>query len=181
MAFKKESGIYCITCLKNNKKYIGQSVGLNERMYQHKYYLNKNTSTHPRLQEDWNLYGESNFEIKILESTKDLDERERYWIKYFDSFNSGYNTTTGGIFSNIQDINQRKKRSGSLSGKKNPMYGIAKGETNPNAKLNEKQVKDIKNMIKSGIPDKEIILNLNLTRSQYFKIKHNRTWSHIQI
>ena len=181
MAYKKESGIYKITCLVNNKVYIGQTKGLNERLYHQKYYLNKNKSHHPRLQKDWNLYGEKNFIFEILEKTNNLDDREIYWISYYNSFLNGYNTTTGGIFNNKQDINQRIKRSKKLSGENNPMYNKAKGSGNPNAKLEEKQVIEIKKMIKNGIEDKIIIEKYKLNISQFQKIKHNRTWKHILI
>ena len=40
-------------------------------------------------------YGLENFEFSIIEYTsmEQLDEKERYWIEYYDS---GYNATTGG-------------------------------------------------------------------------------------
>lgn len=44
-------------------------------------------------------YGESAFTLKILEQeVKDIniDERERYWIKQYDSYKKGYNDTIGG-------------------------------------------------------------------------------------
>ena len=34
--------------------------------------------------------------IEICENEEDLDERERYWIKYYDSFFNGFNRTMGG-------------------------------------------------------------------------------------
>ena len=181
MAYKREKGIYRITCLVNNKCYVGQSNYLRMRLYHQKYYLNKNQSHSLELQKDWNLFNESDFKFEVLEYTDKLDERERYWIKFYDSFNNGYNTTTGGIFENRQDIYQRIKRSKSLSGENNPMFDKAKGEGNPNAKLKERQVILIKTDIKNGIDDKIIISKYKLTRSQFQKIKHNRTWSHILI
>lgn len=43
-------------------------------------------------------YGMEHFWIEEIEKCDDnlLDERERYWIKYYNSFNEGYNATTGG-------------------------------------------------------------------------------------
>lgn len=181
MAFKKEKGIYKITCLVNNKCYIGQSNGLRERLYHQKYYLNKNQSHHLRLQSDWVLYGQENFKFEVLEYTDNLDYREKYWIKFYDSFENGYNTTTGGIFENKQDIYQRIKRSKKLSGKNNPMFDRGKGEGNPNCKLKEKQVIEIKIDIKDGIDNQKIMKKYNLTKSQFQKIKHNRTWGHVLI
>jgi hypothetical protein len=43
-------------------------------------------------------YGLENFSFEIIEecSKEDLDSRERYWIKKFDSYYNGYNQTSGG-------------------------------------------------------------------------------------
>jgi hypothetical protein len=61
------------------------------------------------------------------------------------------------------------------------MYGIAKGETNPNAKLTGAQVIEIKKMIKSGASDGAIKAQFALSHNQYHKIKHGRTWTHIVV
>lgn len=43
-------------------------------------------------------YGVENFTFQIIELCRqdELNEREIYWIKYYDSFNNGYNQTIGG-------------------------------------------------------------------------------------
>lgn len=45
-------------------------------------------------------YGGNNFSLEILEDNiedaKELNNREIYWISYYDSFNNGYNLTQGG-------------------------------------------------------------------------------------
>ena len=43
-------------------------------------------------------YGKENFKCAIIEECPDeiLDEREQYWINYYDSYNNGYNCTEGG-------------------------------------------------------------------------------------
>lgn len=181
MRQKKESGIYAITCTVNNKKYIGQSTSLKNRFYMQRFHLNRNTSHHVLLQSDWNLFGKENFVFEVLENTFNLDEREQYWIEYYGSFLNGYNTTTGGIFGNKQDDRQRKLRSEKLMGEKNPMYEVAKGETNPNAKLTNVEVIEIKKLLNAGDKARKINKLYNLTRYQLYDIKHNRSWSHIKI
>jgi len=43
-------------------------------------------------------YGIDKFNIELLEETtlEGADEREMYWINYFDSYYNGYNSTKGG-------------------------------------------------------------------------------------
>lgn len=50
-------------------------------------------------------YGEDSFEWSIIDqaySQEDLDEKEIYWIDYYDSYRNGYNMTLGGQF-NLSD------------------------------------------------------------------------------
>lgn len=43
-------------------------------------------------------YGKENFSVEILEYCliEELDERERFYINYYNSYNNGYNLTKGG-------------------------------------------------------------------------------------
>ena len=43
-------------------------------------------------------YGIENFEFSIVEECDKslLDDRECYWIRFYDSYNNGYNATIGG-------------------------------------------------------------------------------------
>ena len=83
--------IYKIVNKVNNKIYIGQSVNPTNRWHNHKScrrtYIGRAISK----------YGVKNFDFQILEWTKDYDERERYWIDYYESYGpKGYNLTAGG-------------------------------------------------------------------------------------
>lgn len=95
---KKETGIYKITCKVNKKTYIGQSVNIDSRWLSHKQALNNNTHKNKHLQRAWNKYGDSSFTFEVLEicDTKDLSEREIYWIDKTKSFENGFNMTKGG-------------------------------------------------------------------------------------
>lgn len=78
-------GIYKITCVINNKVYIGQTKNLKNRKMNHIYKLNHNIHSNRYLQEDYNKYGLSNFKFELVEEckTEDLLERETYWINYY--------------------------------------------------------------------------------------------------
>ena len=98
------SGIYMIKCLVNDHCYIGQSINIRKRLWEHIYSLNKQYNSNGEFADNehlckaWKKYGENNFTYQILElcSEKLLDDREIYWISIYDSFNNGYNMTTGG-------------------------------------------------------------------------------------
>lgn len=92
-------GIYYIKNLINEKYYIGQAQDIFKRWRDEKRDLNKEQDAwNKHLQRAWKKYGENNFEFSVIEicSIDMLDEREIYWISYFDSYNNGYNQTLGG-------------------------------------------------------------------------------------
>ena len=90
---KKVRGIYKVTNKINGKVYIGQSVDIGRRWHEHMA-AKDDIYFHKAIQK----YGVENFEWEVIEKCKkkDLDEREIYWIEYYDSFNKGYNCTKGG-------------------------------------------------------------------------------------
>lgn len=88
--------IYKITNLINNKVYIGQTIQpLNKRFSQH--------CTNPKkhFKQAIKKYGKKSFiceEIEKCNTIKELDDREVYWIAFYDSTDrkKGYNFSLGG-------------------------------------------------------------------------------------
>jgi len=78
----KISGIYAIKNLVNGKTYVGQTVDLNRRLYDHKRCLKKDMHHNIYLQREYNKYGFEKFEFTTLEQcdVELLDEKEIYWI-----------------------------------------------------------------------------------------------------
>lgn len=78
----------------NGKKYIGQTNNIKRRHSQH---LCTNETC---IDKAIKTYGAANFRLVILEdgieSQEELDERERFYIEYYDTYNSGYNKSYGG-------------------------------------------------------------------------------------
>jgi predicted GIY-YIG superfamily endonuclease len=100
---KKESGIYSIKNIINNKYYIGQSKNIHVRFNNHKHCLRKNKHSNPYLQEDFNIHCEINFKFEILElcSIEQLLKREKY---YLTTIKECYN------LQNVEDIINHPKR-----------------------------------------------------------------------
>lgn len=99
-------GIYKIENLITHQCYIGQSKFIERRWQEHRNRLNIGTS---KLYQALREYGIDNFSWEIIEecSQNELDEREIYWIQFYNSFNDGYNSTLGGRFQstiNVEDI-----------------------------------------------------------------------------
>lgn len=93
-------GIYKITNKENKNAYIGQSIDIGRRLSQHfseafkKNRGDYNTVLHKAIRK----YGREAFETAILEecSLEELEEKEVYWISYYDTYRNGYNMTIGG-------------------------------------------------------------------------------------
>jgi group I intron endonuclease len=97
--------IYCATNIINNKKYIGQTIrNLDKRKQEHisQSYNGGNLAIHQAIRK----YGEDNFKWHIIDnanSQEELDDKEKFWINYYDTYNSsGYNMALGGQF-NLSD------------------------------------------------------------------------------
>lgn len=89
--------IYIIKNKCNDKVYIGQTTQkVQDRWLKHK---SDSKRFDNKLYRAIKKYGIDNFFYEIVETDipRDcLDEREKYWIKYYDSFYNGYNSTFGG-------------------------------------------------------------------------------------
>ena len=91
---KKISGIYKITCVENNKTYIGKSVDVANRWSEHiKSSLEIGTIAKNQLYTLMKEKGAENFTFELLEEVnKDkLLERESYWIKFYETDSYGLN------------------------------------------------------------------------------------------
>lgn len=102
------TGIYKITNLINNKIYIGQAVDIRVRFKTHEKYdtpekfngsltfeQQKNMPIHQAIMK----YGLENFFFEIIEecAENELDEKEKYWINFYNcKVPNGYNIKDGG-------------------------------------------------------------------------------------
>ena len=113
-------GIYKITNLINGHSYIGLSTHIEDRWQYHKTPCNWEREKNKTLYQAILKYGIENFDFEILEECEPelLNEKEKYYIKKYDTYHNGYNMTTGG------EDNQ--------------------GDAHPRHKLSEKDIIDIR-------------------------------------
>ena len=101
----RKCGIYCVENNINGKKYIGQSINIARRWSEHRCKSNiENRDTF--LYNAIKKYGIENFKFYIIEECieKELNNREMYWIDYFDTYKHGYNMTLGGAGTSGENI-----------------------------------------------------------------------------
>lgn len=102
-------GIYKITNKINGKCYIGQSNNIERRWNDHKIPSswndpNKSSYNYP-LYAAFRKYKLENFIFEVIEecNQEELNDKEIYWIQYYNSYYDGYNQTIGGVGTPIND------------------------------------------------------------------------------
>lgn len=88
--------IYAIYNKETGKYYVGQTIHeLNKRWKEHLYEARRMNAA--PLYQSLRKYGADKFNIRVIEecSSDILDERETYWISEYNSYNNGYNQTSG--------------------------------------------------------------------------------------
>ncbi len=146
-------GIYEIKNTNNDKKYIGYSKNIENRVKRHFRKLSKNLHENFYLQNAWNKYGEKCFKYLILEEVETylLKEKEIEYIKSLNTkYPNGYNLTNGGDgIVNLDEVSKNKIRDAQL-GNKNRAGAILSQETknkisigNKGKKISEKRKKEL--------------------------------------
>lgn len=91
------SYIYKIINDINDKVYIGKTnFSIEKRFQEHCQDAFKDRNEKRPLYSAMRKYGIEHFKIELIEETESPDERETYWIDFFDGYIKGYNATLGG-------------------------------------------------------------------------------------
>lgn len=125
--------IYKITNKVNNKVYIGQTIKTIEKRFSQHISKSKEEGNNLYLSRAIRKYGKENFEITQIDtasSKKELDEKEKYYINYYDSIKNGYNLCDGGGDCNTY----RYKTDDEMKEIKNKISLSKTGGKNPNAR-----------------------------------------------
>ena len=178
--------IYKITNKINGKSYIGQTIqNVKERFYQHCATKCSQAILNMVIHKAINKYGKSNFTIEVIEEVEstNLNDRERYWIRYYDSYNNGYNSTEGGqdgikLFKNLDTESIiREYKSGKSLREIGRLFNVDKQtikdllvrnninlRTTRTYKLSQKDREDIIRDLSLGLSRKEIISKWHISK-----------------
>ncbi|MCK9369234.1 GIY-YIG nuclease family protein [Candidatus Dojkabacteria bacterium] len=77
-----------------NKRYIGSTNNIIKRQQSHVNALLNNKHINKKLQHAFNKYGVESFSFQILDDIinhEELEQKERFWIDYYNSVKEGYN------------------------------------------------------------------------------------------
>jgi group I intron endonuclease len=115
-----EGVIYCYHCIPTGKKYIGQTV--NEKQRKNAHVNRAKNGCEFLFYRAVRKYGWQNFIYGVIDIFEEnlLNEKEVYYIDYYDTFNNGYNNTIGGGGSRgrIRTEEEIKKFSEKMKGRK---------------------------------------------------------------
>ena len=127
--------IYKISNNINNKVYIGQTI----RPIEDRFQRHINDATNHILDTHFaraiRKYGKEHFYIEIIDTANDQEElnlKEQYWIRYYDSINNGYNETDALYKCGGNTYKSKSSEEMILIGQK--IRATKLRENNPNAK-----------------------------------------------
>ena len=133
------SGIYMIKNNINNKVYIGQSKNIYKRFLE---YRKNRFNTH--LSRAISKYGLENFFVFVLEkniSLDNLNDKEQYWIDYYQSYNVDYGYNMRPIAESMRGYKHSESTKKDIS---NKMLGNTNAKGNILSDTTRKNISDSK-------------------------------------
>ena len=153
--------IYKITNDINEKIYIGKTESsIEKRFKEHCKDAFRDRNEKRPLYSAMRKYGIENFHIELIEETQCPEDREIYWIKYYNSYKTGYNATLGGdgkkyiddilVISQYTDLKNQEEVAKKLNIDPQTVRNILR---NNNIKIikNPTKCKSVKQLDKNGV------------------------------
>lgn len=98
-------GVYIITNLHTNMKYVGMTQNFDQREKEHGYALRKGKHANAAMQNDFTLHGMKNFKLEIIVENEELEERKELERSIIRQFNCSelYNVNEISIKQSLND------------------------------------------------------------------------------
>lgn len=142
--------VYKITNKINGMMYIGETMDFKRRIKEH-----CNPSNTSLIGKAIKEFGKENFSFKIIEYCSDFSEKEKFYIKEYNTlFPHGYNVSEGG----------------------DRTPPVLKGEENPFATITERTAKKIANCLLEGKDNAYIKEKFHVTRHLIRHINDGTAW-----
>jgi len=79
----KLCGVYSITCVSNNKQYVGSSINITDRWKHHRTSLVRGDHGNRYLQRTWDKYGPTKLIFEVIElcQSNELVDKELFWTR----------------------------------------------------------------------------------------------------
>lgn len=163
---EKICGIYLITNVINNCKYVGSSANIKRRFYNHSSKLNRGVHENYLLQKDFVKYGKDSFTFEVLIACNECD-LQKYEEEFFNKFNSLYNIQPHA------GTNKGYKHESSFKLK----LSIANsGVNNGQSKLTKDQVLEIRKSSEKGII---LSKKFQISTAQISMVRNNKSYKNI--
>lgn len=171
--------VYITTNHINGKKYIGQKRY--DKANKWKSYLGSGI----HLKRAINKYGSENFSKEIIEDCKTkkcLDEREKYWIEYYNAVKSDefYNIASGGEGGDTRaGYSEEQFRQSEELRKERLKESLPRGEESGVSKLTELQVLEIVQRLKDNDFTTDIANDYCVAIETISAIRNHKSWTHL--
>jgi group I intron endonuclease len=149
------SWIYKITCIGDNKVYVGSTHNIKRRWQIHRDTLKRNVHHNSYLQYAWNKYGKDSFKFEILEivSFNEYREKEQYWIDFYQAADRNHG------FNNMDRV---------LPGSKTYSY------------LKESEVIEIIQALEQGSKKIDLAVKYEISQQTISDIAAGRSWAYLK-
>jgi group I intron endonuclease len=195
--------IYKIKNIVNNKQYVGCTItSLKKRFEEHAWRCLK-TDINTKFCNSVKKYGIENFKIDLIEEcdVKNIYERETFFIKEYNTYNIGLNSTHGGegclgyrhskeirekISKNLKDGRSHKGKTyeelygDKANEEKEKRVDNIKKTSRDNSKYGVDLIKEIKNKFNEGMSINDVFdLYPQVKKTYLYTIKNNKRWVNI--